>query len=277
MGKAILVPNITFSSNLGKVTCSEWPYNAIELKAQSGMVGSGQGSAVYGDLLFGGYKDNAQIRIYNLQTHTTAQTLTVPDSAVTGRHMNSLCFGHLKYDNADEYPLLYGGGNLDALKTTIDIYRVTQSEGVFSIVRIGALDTSVFGTYVDVAYWNDKLVICGGKIYIVNPPAATETEYVFTQDDIIARYERGTVRTYIQQPCVHNDYLYIPYLNTSTSKGAYDFMMKVMDLNTGNIVMNSEFNYNNNYNIEFESVITWNSNLYIVNNTSGYSVNLCRV
>ena len=64
MGKAILVPNITFSSNLGKVTCSEWPYNAIDLKAQSGMVGSGQGSAVYGDYLFGGYKDNAQIRIY---------------------------------------------------------------------------------------------------------------------------------------------------------------------------------------------------------------------
>lgn len=276
MGKAILVPNITFSSNLGKVTCSEWPYNAIELKAQSGMVGSGQGSAVYGDLLFGGYKDNAQIRIFNLQTTAPSQYITVPDSAVSGRHMNSLCFGHLKYDESDEYPLLYGGGNLDALANIIDIYRVVRSDNTFSITRVGSINVSMLG-YVDVAYWDNKLVLCGNKIYIVNPPSADDMEHVLTSNDIIAQYERGTVRTYIQQPCVHNDYLYIPYFNTSTSKGAYDFMMKVMDLNTGNVVMNSEFNYNKNYSIEFESVITWNSNLYIVNNTSGYSVNLCRV
>lgn len=273
MGKAILVPNITFSSNLGKVTCGEWPYKSIELIRQAGIVGSAQGSAVYGDYLFGGNADNAQIKIYNLQTYRNVQTLTVPNSAVSGRHMNSLCFGHLKYDDSDEYPLMYGGGNINDLINIVDIYRVVRSDNNFSITRVGSIDTSIIG-YVDVAYWDDKLVLCGNKIYIVNPPAADDMEHVVTDSDIVAQYEKGAVRPYIQQPCVYNDHLYIPYFNTHTSKGTYDFLMKVMDLNTGNVVMNSEFNYNNNYTIEFEAAIVWNNSLYVVNKTSGYLVNL---
>lgn len=276
MGRAIIVPNITFSSNLGKVTASGWPFNSIELKVQAGMQGGIQGSAIYGDYLFNGHQNNGQITIYNLSTSALAQTIIVPDSAVSGRHMNSLCFGHLKYSSSDEYPLLYGGGNLGELTNIIDIYRVVRSDNTFSITRVGSIDTSMVG-YVDVAYWDDKLVLCGNKIYIVNPPSADDMEHVLTSSDIIAQYERGAVRTYIQQPCVYDDHLYIPYFNTYTSKGTYDFMMKVIDLNTGNVVMNAEFNYNNNYNIEFEAIIVWNNNLYIVSNGSGYSVNLCIV
>lgn len=273
MGRAIIVPNITFSSNLGKVTASGWPFNSIELNVQTGMKGGAQGSAVYGDYLFGGQKDNGKITIYNLSTSTLVQTVTVPNSAVSGRHMNSLCFGHLKYDESDEFPLLYGGGNLSNLINIVDIYRVVRANDAFTITRIGSIDISMIG-YADVAYWGDKLILQRDKIYVVTPPSTNETSYTLTQSDIVAQYDRGASRQYAQQPCVYKDCICMLYFDTYTSKGTYDFVMKVVDLNSGKIVMDSEFNYNNNYNTEFEAAIVWNGNMYLVNSSNGYLVNL---
>ena len=273
MGRAIIVPNVTFSSNLGKVTASGWPFKTIELSMQTGMKGGAQGSAVYGDYLFGGQKDNGQITIYNLSTSTLVQTVTVPDSAVSGRHMNSLCFGHLKYDESDEFPLLYGGGNLSSLINIVDVYRVTKTNDTFTITRVGSIDVSILG-YVDVAYWGDKLILCKDKVYIVNPPSASETSHTLTQSDIVAQYDRGSGRAYTQQPCTYKNYVCLTFFNTNTSKGTYDFIMKVMDLNNGDIVMYSEFNYNNNYNIEFEAAVVWDGSMYMVNKDNGFLVKM---
>lgn len=280
MGKAIYVPNITFSTNLGSVKPCGWVYMGIELpSADSTMRGSQQGAAVYGDYIFGGEADSGKILIRQLSTAGNIATITISNAAVTGRHMNSLCFGHLKYDVADEFPIMYGGGNIDTLINTIDTYRVTRNGNTFSIALVGSYDTSIFG-YVDVAYWdgenNKELILQGrNRTYRVTPPPANTTSYTFTKDDVIAEYWIGSYRQYIQQPCVFQDRLFFPYFDTYTQKGTYDFMMKVLDLRTGEILWESkEFNYNQNYSIEFEAAVVWNNQLYLVNTTYGYKVDL---
>lgn len=275
MGKAIIVPNITFTSNLGSVTVSDWPYNAIELEQIVGMQGGTQGSTVYGDLRFcGDAADNGAIKVFDMSTMVMLQTVTVPNAAATGRHMNSFCFGHMKYEDTDEFPLLYGGGNQGDLSNIIDVYRIVRDNGTFTITIVGSIDITMLG-YADVAYWNDKLILrANNNAYIVSLPSDNLTGYVLAQEDIIAQYSIGTSRAYMQQPCVFNNHLYMPFLDTHTSKGTYDYMMKVMDLATGRVVMNAEFNYNNNYSIEFRSVFAWNNHLYLDHSGNGYLVKL---
>ncbi len=280
MGKAILVPNVTFSNNLGKVTSNDYPYNGLELvkvNNQPPIGRAAQGVAIYGNYIFTPLAIGVeQIEIRDMLSGNVIQTVTVQEN-VGDRHGNSMVFGHLKYNESDEFPLLYGGGNLNSLINTIDVYHVTRTNGVFSIAHIQTIDTSICNSYVDVAYWNDKLVLCGAKEFIVNPPTTLLSEYTLTSGDIIKQFNRkGASRQYVQQSCVWNNCLYMPLFDTFTSKGTYDFMMKVINLNTEEVCMDAEFNYNNNYGIEFEAVFVWNENLYAIVGFNVYKILLIR-
>lgn len=281
MGKAILVPNVTFEENLGKVTTDSFVFNAAVLSVKQEGQCSPQGAAVYGDYLF--YFSNNQsstMIIRNIRDNSLIQNVVVQEEN-NSRHSNSMCFGHLKYDESDDFPLLYAGGNLGDLINTVDVYRVTKSGNVFSITRAQTIDISNFG-YCDVAYWEDKLVLVRGTyVYLVNPPSANESTPVLDSNNIVVRFKKSQPRPDVVGPVCVGDYIFIPYFRSETITtpsivSYYYNILQVMNLRTGDVVAEIEFNYNNDYRIEYEQILYWDNKFILLSRSFGsYILNFC--
>lgn len=65
-----------------------------------------QGSTIYNDFFVQG-NDSAKITIYNLQTKTKIQDVTLPTFGNSRFHANTISFSGTKYDSGDDFPLLY--------------------------------------------------------------------------------------------------------------------------------------------------------------------------
>ena len=113
-----------------------------------------QGGACYGDYFFQGYETNEFITIYNLKTKSHVETLFIPDPPPSSKtHSNTLNFGGQKYDENDDFPLLYVSSGYQTNKISyIYVYRIfkTSKEDInYSVSLIQTISLSGFNTWTE--------------------------------------------------------------------------------------------------------------------------------
>ena len=143
----------------------------------SGITGSYQGAAVYGDT-FVQLFDQGYFGLYSLPSLGTAFASGALGSTGTSQHANNAMFGGF-YAEGDALPLLYvTGGNASSTgRGYCSVERITQTDGVYSseLVQTITVDQSNFvGSgyqtvfpYQNYFVWDDKLVTFGA-IYRTN-------------------------------------------------------------------------------------------------------------
>lgn len=110
-------------------------------------VGSWQDGAIWDGKLFV-FGVNGTGQVYDLSKKTLLGTIALDKTDVLKPHANSVCFGNTKYDENDQYPLLYVNiynnysNSTDRMEGTCCVYRLTESAGGFStqlvqVIRIG--------------------------------------------------------------------------------------------------------------------------------------------
>ena len=127
--------------------------------------GSLQGAALYGDYLFHATAGN-NIHIYNF---SKKEYITMLKMSTMG-HADTMSFGFQKYDDNDEFPVLYvSGSNSNSAGSGGDIYvyRIVRSvdedgsdkwQGTL-IQHITTPDVAVIGSFPDVVIDNDNKVM----------------------------------------------------------------------------------------------------------------------
>ena len=253
MGKAIVVPDIVFEGvgNKKKVTCNKWVFNGYELVS----CGFGnhtfmQGVAVVDNFAIHFSNDSDIFYVYDLVNKRQVQQTTFQEADIN-RHSNCLNFGTKKYDESDEFPLLYGsgyeanegGGNI---QKTVDVYRVQRNNGVWSITRVQVIDYSGLSSgigYTNACIWGDSLCLVpfsGYNCYEFECPDVPEGDtistYNLTDEDLVKVHYNVTKQTFdLKQglTCVGN-YLYIT--NSTYNGTIFRHIIDVCDLRTDDIV-----------------------------------------
>ena len=220
---------------------------AIESKSLT-FVASGtyyQGLAIYNGYAIYFNDSSSAFNVKNVADGTTVVLNKNFQSGDSNRHTNTLNFGTLKYEQSDTYPLLYGSGNLGELITTIDVYRVVNNNGDWSVTKVQTIDFSNISSYGDVALWGDKMVIKNGAtqgtVYICNcPPLYIDGElqatYTMQPSDVISQFNL-TQYTYVQGYTIVGNYL----LNLQTQNTAYNYLT-IYNLTTGRKIADLGFN-----------------------------------
>lgn len=100
-----------FNTRIAKLESHDFypsSYIPIKEKYETYMSISGtQGSTIYSNYFVQGFAENAKISIYNLETKTKVQDVTLPTFGNTRFHANTISFSGTKYDSGDDFPLLY--------------------------------------------------------------------------------------------------------------------------------------------------------------------------
>lgn len=115
--------------------------------------GSGQGSAIYGNFFVQGFTyANRVIKIYNLETKSLVQEVSLPTFANTSYHTNTMSFSGTKYDNTDDFPLLYicSGYTDSSSVSTSEVYvvRIVGTSGNYTTSLIQTI-------YLDFGSWTE--------------------------------------------------------------------------------------------------------------------------
>lgn len=194
-----------------------------------------QGLAVYNGYGIYFNDSSSTFTVKRMADGTTAQVATSFQDADTNRHSNTLNFGTLKYDDADDFPLLYGSGNLNALAQTIDVYRVTLTGSVWSVVKVQTIDFSAIDTYTDAAFYSDYIVLKrGANVMLCNMPPIKDSNdnilstYTMSASDVVTTYTFDDYYQYAQGYTVIGRYM----LNLTMSSTVYNYIT-VMDMVTG--------------------------------------------
>lgn len=119
-----------------------------------------QGFAIFGDYLFQCHNTNNAIVVFKLSTGQTIQTILLTANA--NNHANSATFGNQYYSSADPFPCLYVSSEGES---KVYVYRITGTEGAFSVSLIQTLSFSVDYYYpnLHVDAPNNRGVIVGYK------------------------------------------------------------------------------------------------------------------
>lgn len=215
----------------------------------------GNGTPIYQGLAIAdGYciyfNDSSSLYIIKTLPDFTAVKQASLQPADTNRHTNTLNFGTLRYDDGDTYPLLYGSGNLNSkntdsqLQQTIDVYRVTVTEGVWNVVPVQVIDFSAIDTYGDVAFYGEYMVIKhGGNVKVCKCPPIKDaggnilSTYTMLSTDVMYEYTLTDVYQYAQGYTIVGRYL----INLSMSSGAWNYIT-IMDMLTGRQLANFSLN-----------------------------------
>ena len=253
MGKAIIIPDITFSGveNKKKVTYNEWPYNGCELvSCNFGSHTFQQGVAVIDNYAIHFSTNSDIFYIYDLVNKRQVQQTTFQESDIN-RHSNCLNFGVKKYDENDEFPLLYGSGYENNagggdIQRTIDVYRVQRLNSTWSIVKVQVIDysnVSLEVTYTNACIFNNNLcLIPFGKTvcYEFLCPDVThvdgvETVYI-TDNDLIRTHENISIGSFdIHQGLTcHGNFLFI--VNSTYNGTIFRHIIDICDLRTDEVV-----------------------------------------
>lgn len=99
-----------------------------------------QGGACYGDYLFMFTENNTTCWVYNLSTNTLVQTITIPSEErgfVSDCHCNTVNFGTEKYNEGDDFPLVYvSTGYNDGTNSGVLVYRIVNSNNTYSLTLV---------------------------------------------------------------------------------------------------------------------------------------------
>lgn len=93
-----------------------------------------QGAASYGDYLFQFQDHNEAIYIYNLAEKRFVQKVILTPNR--SNHCNQVSFTNLFYEENDKFPLLYVSGSRTETYNHIQVYRITEENEYFEIVKI---------------------------------------------------------------------------------------------------------------------------------------------
>ena len=113
-----------------------------------------QGGACYGDYFFQGYSNNEFITIYNLKTKSYVTTLSIPAPPPSSKtHSNTLNFGVQKYDENDDFPLLYISSGYQTNKISyIYVYRIfrnSKEDSDFSVSLVQTISLIGFNSWTE--------------------------------------------------------------------------------------------------------------------------------
>lgn len=119
-------------------------------------ISGGQGSTVYGNFFVQGYSyTNKTIRIYDLTSKQLVQSVDLPTFANTRYHANTISFSGTKYDNGDDFPLLYicSGYTDTSSVSTSEVYvvRIIGTSGSYttSLIQTITLDFGVVNNWTE--------------------------------------------------------------------------------------------------------------------------------
>lgn len=113
-------------------------------------VASGQDGVIWNDLLFR-FNGRGNCSVYSMSEHNKVGSFTLDKTSVIVPHSNAVCFGTEKFDEADEYPLLYTNiynnysGEENRLEGVCCVYRLTKNDSGFEtslvqVIKIGFAD-----------------------------------------------------------------------------------------------------------------------------------------
>ena len=113
-----------------------------------------QGGACYGDYFVQGYETNEFITIYNLKTKSYVTTLSIPAPPPSSKtHSNTLNFGVQKYDENDDFPLLYISSGYQTNNISyIYVYRIyknSKEDSDFSVSLIQTISLCGFNSWTE--------------------------------------------------------------------------------------------------------------------------------
>jgi len=111
-----------------------------------------QGSTIYGNYFVQGFSENAKISIYNLETKTKVQDVTLPTFGNTRFHANTISFSGTKYDSGDDFPLLYiCAGYVNTNNPTISevyVVRIVGTSGEYTSELVQTINLA-FSTWTE--------------------------------------------------------------------------------------------------------------------------------
>jgi hypothetical protein len=167
-------------------------YSDVKLDKVTRIGGGRQDGDIYGDLYFS-FNGSGNCWVYSLEDYSLVSTFTLDKAEQSKPHSNSVSFGKVKYDENDEFPLLYTniyntyGISAKDKYGTCNVYRITRSGDVFEsslvqIIRIGFTDDTTLWASPsgDVRpYGNFAVDGEGNKLYAFTMRDASKTTEVF--------------------------------------------------------------------------------------------------
>lgn len=124
----------------------------MELK-QLGKIRHGQDGAIYGDYIFR-FDGNGFCAVYKLDNLTEQFSCFTLDRADLIPHSNSVAFGNEKYNESDEFPLLYSNIYNNFAKTENKLKGVTC---VYRLLRDGNTFTTTLVQLIEIGFTEDVL------------------------------------------------------------------------------------------------------------------------
>lgn len=132
----------------------------VEIKSIGKMIGA-QDGAIHGDYLFR-FRSKGYGYVYDLRTLGEEYTELVPiaefqldKSDIIAPHSNAVVFGNEKYDEADEFPLLYSNIYNNYRKEEDQLVGVTC---VYRIMREGDGFTSKLVQLIEIGFTDDRVL-----------------------------------------------------------------------------------------------------------------------
>lgn len=248
------------------------PYMTISTEVSN----SPQGAACYNNFLFVAYTTLPMISIYNLEDQThIANIIFTPNS---NYHCNVLNFGPYKFDDADEFPLLYVSmENINEHKCLV--YRIQNANNVYTATLI---QTIVFpapstespyypNAYIDTI--NKKLYIMGYikqsftsdedrviRIMGYNLPKIDTASVTLNTADAFKDFTVIPPKTSIQGGFLNGDYLIYPMGNPSALADIYILQISLSAEKYVTQIKLNELGIT----VEPESIFMYNGQLYML-------------
>lgn len=239
-----------------------------------------QGGAIYNNYFFQFY-NQGYCNVYNLTTGVLLDTFKLDENL--DPHCNAVCFSSVKYDNADEFPLIYlnAYNNTNLPKGTCYAYRLFKnSSNQFSASLIqtisigfttdpiwtdGSGDTRPYGNFT-IDTENNLLYVYTlldttnvTRFFVFNLPSISNSNVVLNKVDIQKTFDVPYLFK-IQDSTIQNDKIYIASGDLVTLH-----KLSVVDLLKEELV--SQINFDDfNLQIEPESVNIYDNKLLITYN-----------
>lgn len=146
-----------------------------------------QGVAIYNNFLVQAYSvDYKKIKIYNLSSKNLVQEIDLPQFSNTRYHCNTISFSGTKYEQGDDFPLLYmcSGYTDNVNVTTSEVYvvRIVGTSGNYTatLIQTITLDFGIVGQWTEFVCDpnNNRAWITGSgikSIICIQIPATTES------------------------------------------------------------------------------------------------------
>ncbi len=260
-------------------------FNSITRISQ---IGGGQDGAIYNDKLFS-FGSSGECTVYNVNDWSVISNFTLDKSDILAPHSNSVCFGNLYYDKADEYPLLYSNiyNNNASFPGVVNVYRIIENNSVFSselvqVIKVAFTDdptkwASGVRPYGNFVVDTDKGHLWAfvmddttrtTKFFSFSMPALDKGIYSESYGCRLVSLEYGDIKktfstkyfNYLQGCCYYDGKIYSS--EGFTNDGVNVPTLRVIDLTTERIEKSISLPEKFNLNVEPEFLYVYNGLLY---------------